>query len=234
MGGMGGMQQGFNAAPKAIKGSAEVVINNGRIYTSTKNDGGEGIESKTNMTINGGEIICKTYDDAINAASSLTVNGGYIYCYSTNNDAIDSNGSLYINGGVILASGSTNPEGSFDCDSNTFSITGGIMVGTGGSSSNPTSSQQYYSSVSSVSLTAERYLTVKNSNGETMFSYRCPSTMNSAKVLLSSPEFTSASYTLLYNVTSVDEPQESYLDGVFLVGGSANGGTSKSFTPSKR
>ena len=234
MGGMGGMQQGFNAAPKAIKGGAEVVINSGRIYTSTKNDGGEGVESKTNMTINGGEIICRTYDDAINAASSLTVNGGYVYCCSTNNDAIDSNGSLYINGGVILASGSTNPEGSFDCDSNTFSITGGIMVGTGGSSSNPTSSQQYYSSVSSVSLTAERYLTVKNSNGETMFSYRCPSTMSSAKVLLSSPEFTSASYTLLYNVTSVDEPQESFLDGVFLIGGNANGGTSKSFTPSKR
>ena len=232
--GGGGMQQGFNAAPKAIKGSTDVIINSGRIYTETKNDGGEGIESKTTLTINGGEIKCKTYDDAINAASGLTVSGGYLYCYSTNNDAIDSNGSLYIKGGVIVASGSTNPEGSFDCDNNTFSITGGILIGTGGSSSNPTSTQQYYASVSSVSLTADRYLTIKNNSGEIMFSYRCPSTMSNAKVLLSAPEFSSASHTLLYNVTSIDNPEESYLDGIFVVGGNANGGTSKTFTPSKK
>ena len=67
-----------------------------------------------------------------------------------------------------------------------------------------------------------------------MFSYRCPSTMSNAKVLLSAPEFSSASHTLLYNVTSIDNPEESYLDGIFVVGGNANGGTSKTFTPSKK
>ena len=102
----GGMNNGFNAAPKAIKGSSNVVINSGNIYVGTSYDGGEGIESKAVMTINGGSIECSTYDDGINAKSELVINGGYIYSHASNNDGIDSNGTITVNGGIALSSGS--------------------------------------------------------------------------------------------------------------------------------
>lgn len=123
-GGAGG-QSGFNAAPKAIKGNGNVVINSGNITVQTQTDGGEGIESKSNMTINGGTIKCLTYDDGINASTNLTVNGGLIYCYATNNDGVDSNGTFNFNGGITLSSGTTAPEEGFDCDNNSFVIKGG-------------------------------------------------------------------------------------------------------------
>ena len=234
-GGFGGMNNGFNAAPKAIKGAANVVINSGRIYAETVSDGGEGIESKAVMTINGGIIECNTYDDGINAKSELVINGGCIYSHATNNDGIDSNGTITVNGGVALSSGANSPEEGFDCDQNKFVINGGIMVGTGGATSNPTSASQPYASVTSVSVSQGKYLTVKNNSGDVLFSYKCPNTVNSATVLLTSPDFVaSSSHTLLYGVTAVSNADDSLFDGVFLVGGSVTGGTSKNFTPSKK
>lgn len=227
----GGMQEGFNAAPKAIKGAANVVVNSGTVYTGTKSDGGEGLESKATLTINGGHIECDTYDDGINASSALVFNGGYVYSHASNNDGIDSNGTITVNGGVVLASGTNAPEEGFDCDNNQFTVTGGILVGTGSANSSVTSSSQPYASVSSVTVSQGKYLTVKDSSGSVMFSYKCPNTVNSAAVLLSSPEFTTSSHTLMYGVTSVTGQSESHFGGVFTVGGIVTGGSSKSFTP---
>ena len=233
-GGMGGMNGGFNAAPKAIKGAANVYVNSGTVYAETKNDGGEGLESKATLTINGGIIECSTYDDGINAKSALVINGGYIYSHATNNDGIDSNGTITVNGGIALSSGSSAPEEGFDCDQNKFVINGGIMVGTGGATSNPTSASQPYSSVTSVSVTSGKYIAVKNNSGEVLFSYKCPNTVNSATILLSSPEFTKTSHTLMYGVTSVADATETIFGGVYSVGGTVTGGSSKSFTPATK
>lgn len=228
-GGMGG--GGFNAAPKAIKGAADVIINNGTIYVETKADGGEGIESKATMTINGGIIECSTYDDGINAATNITINGGHIYCHATNNDGIDSNGTIRINGGVAVSSGTSAPEEGFDCDSNSFIISGGILLGTGGATSSPTSASQCYAQISSVTLTKGKYLSVKDSSGAVLFSYLLPNSINNGTVLVSAPQFTNTSHTLMYGVTSVSEATETYFDGVFIMGGQLSGGSSKTFTP---
>ena len=233
-GGMGGMNSGFNAAPKAIKGASDVFVNSGTVYAETKNDGGEGLESKATLTINGGIIECSTYDDGINAKTALVINGGCIYSHATNNDGIDSNGTITINGGIALSSGSNSPEEGFDCDQNKFVINGGIMVGTGGATSNPTSASQPYSSVTSVSVTSGKYISVKNSSGTVLFSYKCPNTVSSATVLLSSPEFTKTSHTLMYGVTSVADASETIFGGVYSVGGTVTGGSSKSFTPATK
>lgn len=233
-GGWGCMQEGFNAAPKAIKSAADVVVNSGTVYAETACDGGEGLESKATLTINGGHIECDTYDDGINASSALVFNGGYVYSHASNNDGIDSNGTITVNGGVVLASGTNAPEEGFDCDNNQFTVTGGILVGTGSANSSVTSSSQPYASVSSVTVSQGKYLTVKDSSGSVMFSYKCPNTVNSAAVLLSSPELTTSSHTLMYGVTSVTGESESHFGGVFTVGGTVTGGSSKSFTPQTR
>ena len=228
------MNSGFNAAPKAIKGAANVYVNSGTIYAETKNDGGEGLESKATLTINGGIIECSTYDDGVNASSALVINGGCIYSHATNNDGIDSNGTITINGGIALSSGTSSPEEGFDCDQNKFVINGGVMVGTGGATSDPTSATQPYSSVTSVSVTSGKYIAVKNSEGTVLFSYKCPNTVSSATVLLTSPDFTKTSHTLMYGVTSVSDATETLFGGVYSVGGVLSGGSSKSFIPATK
>lgn len=231
-GGMGGgMQEGFNAAPKAIKGASNVVVNSGTLYAETANDGGEGLESKATLTINGGIIECNTYDDGINASSALVFNGGYVYSHASNNDGIDSNGTITVNGGVVLASGTNAPEEGFDCDNNQFVVNGGILVGSGSANSSVTSSSQPYALVSSVSVSQGKYLCVKDASGNVLFSYKCPNTVNGAAVLLSSPDFTTSSHTLVYGATSVSGTGAGFFNGVFTVGGTVTGGTSKSFTP---
>lgn len=232
-GGMGGgMNEGFNAAPKAIKGENNVVVNSGKIYVQTAADGGEGIESKASLIINGGYVECNTYDDGMNAVENITINGGYVYCHASNNDGIDSNGTLNINGGIVLSSGASQPEDGFDCDNNAFLITGGLIVGTGGSTGTPTYAEQYYSKLSSVSMSSGCYLTVKDAENNVLFSYKCPNTINGATVLLSSPDFKSSAYSLISGVTTVADETENLFDGVFLIGGTVAGGTSRSFTPS--
>jgi hypothetical protein len=74
-----------------------------------------------------------------------------------------------------------------------------------------------------------------DSSGTVLFSYRCPVGVNSATVLLSSPEFTSGSkYTLVYGATAVSNPTETAFDGVFTRGGTLTGGSTTSISPATR
>ncbi|MBN8456262.1 MAG: carbohydrate-binding domain-containing protein [Verrucomicrobia bacterium] len=130
------------STPKALVCFGAFVINGGKITANTTQNGAEGIESKTTLTINGGTIEVTTYDDGINAATKITVNGGSIYSYASNNDGMDSNGTFLLTGGTIVTSGASAPEEGFDCDQNNFAITtasgGPAMIGTGGATSTPT------------------------------------------------------------------------------------------------
>ena len=130
---------------KAFSVGGNLTFNNGVYTGTTSTDGGEGLESKANLVINGGTIEINSYDDGINATTSITINGGNIYSYASNNDGIDSNGTLKFTGGLVIASGAAAPEEGFDCDNNNFTIAptvaGGLtMMGTGGATSTPTAS----------------------------------------------------------------------------------------------
>lgn len=231
-GGMGG-NDNYLGDPKAIKILGEVVVNNGDITLSTVAAGGEGLESKTQITVNGGSIAASCYDDAINCAGQIVFNGGYVYVRSTGNDGIDSNGTGFLfNGGVVLSSGTSGAEEGFDCDNYPFSIQGGTLVGIGGATSTPTSAAQPYASVSGVSITAGKYLGVKTADGTLLFAMKCPNTLSNATVVLSHPQFAAATtYTLVYNATSVNVPDLTLFDGDYCEGGTTTDGSNKTFTP---
>lgn len=197
------------ANPKAIKSAGNLTVNNGDITVSTTRDGGEGLESKQTLTVNGGKIIANTYDDGLNAARAIVVNGGYIYSYASNNDGIDSNGTFTFTGGVTIASGAATPEEGFDCDSNTFKITGGVLIGIGGASSTPTASVCTQRSVLfQMAVTQNQAIRVQNSNGTEVLTFKSPRTLNQCTILVSAPGFTAGG---TYNVLS---------------GGTISGGTS--------
>ncbi|MCH5329079.1 MAG: carbohydrate-binding domain-containing protein [Coprobacter sp.] len=233
----GGWESNIEGSAKAIKVDGDITIDGGYIYAQTATDGGEGMESKASIVINGGYIECNTYDDGINAATKITVNDGFVYSHASGNDGIDCNGSqgFEFNGGVIMAAGINAPEEGFDCDNSSFKINGGILIGTGGNTSNPTSAIQPFATVSNVSLTKDRYLSVKKSDGTVLFSFKCPNTVSSGTVLLSSPDFVAGtSYSLVYGATAVSDTETSCFEGVYTTGGTLTGGSVKSFTPNKK
>ncbi|NCC98758.1 MAG: carbohydrate-binding domain-containing protein [Bacteroidia bacterium] len=193
---------------KGIKAMGQIIINDGKILVNTTASESEGIESKGNMTINGGTIEVCAYDDCINvglSTSSLTINGGYIYCKSTTNDGIDSNGTLTIAGGVVVSIGAKAPEEGFDCDQNTFAITGGTFIGMGGGTSNPSQGACTQYSVS-FNGTQSTNLNLSLADGTQILNASIPSLGYSPLILCSSPNMVSGSC-------------------IIKIGGSISGGT---------
>jgi hypothetical protein len=227
--------------PKAFKAEGNLTVNGGIFRATTKNDGGEGLESKAGLTIHGGLIDITAYDDCINAATNITINGGMIYCYSMGNDGIDSNGKLQINGGTIVSSGTTAPEEGFDCDVNTFSINGGIMVGTGGGSSTPTSASCTQRSVLyTTNATAGTIIQIKSASGNNLV-YKIPRTYSGGGggpgggsggmlLLLSNPGVAAGTtYTIVSGATVTGGTE---FHGLYT-GATVSGGTTvKTFTAS--
>ena len=184
--------------PKTIRVEGDITIDNGTFTISTTSDGGEGIESKSSIYVNGGTIECSTYDDCLNASTSITINDGYIYAYSSGNDGIDSNGDLYINGGTIVASGTSSPEEGIDSDEGTFGITGGVIFGIGGAATAPSTSvtTQYTAVWSSASASNGTVYTVCKSDGTYIMSFTIPRAYGTASILFSSPDLAKGSYTI--------------------------------------
>ncbi len=174
-----------------------IVINGGTIYITTTGEGGEGIESKSTLTINGGDIYIKAVDDAINAGKALYINGGNVVAYSTTNDGIDSNGTLTVTGGKVFAIGARSPEAGFDCDNNTFRITGGLLVGVGGSTSTPTADASTQASVILDGGNAETIYSVLDSDNGEVVTFTSPTSFTT--LLLSSSKFNSENaYRLVF------------------------------------
>lgn len=179
----------------------------------------EGIEGKQAVFISGGIINLNCTDDCINAsrddsgyAGQIVISGGNIYAYSSSNDAIDSNGTLTISGGVIVALTAKTPECAFDCDENTFAITGGLLVGVGTSNySKPTSSACEQSTV----VLSGNYFgaggttfAIEDSDGSAVFAFAIPSIFGTSAsssyiMVLSSPEIeTGTTYKAVSGVTA--------------------------------
>ena len=167
------------ANPKAIKSDANVTVHSGTITINCtqSTEGGEGLESKNIMTINGGELyIYSKMDDAVNAKKSIVINGGRVFASSDGNDGTDSNGTFTINGGLYVSRGARAPEGGIDCDQNKFTINGGTLIGIGGSTSNPNGGTQH---ALVYSATVETDICLKDANGNIILCYKVPSLGNS-------------------------------------------------------
>ncbi len=95
----------------------------------------EGIESKSIMNIDGGNIrILNASDDGLNTGGmdnpdhTMNLNGGTIYINAAA-DGTDSNGDTNFNGGIVIVSGpTTGANGSLDGDG-TMYLNGGTVLG---------------------------------------------------------------------------------------------------------
>lgn len=195
----------LDSSPKGIKADGEIIIDGGwlNIQTKGRSDGSEGLESKSRITINDGEVHINAYDDAINVGgdnpAGIEINGGKIFSFAENNDGIDSNGKLWINGGLVIASGSGAPEEGFDCDrSQNFIVTGGTLIGTGGAAiSTSGSSTQRSVTYNGVNGDKGELFVITDSDGKPILRYKMPRTIRNMAVFFSSPDIRSGeTYTV--------------------------------------
>ncbi len=229
-GGRPGGASSSGGSPKVIRGEGAVTIENGAFTLASSAEGGEGIESKTVLTVNGGTFDIQTYDDGLQAKQKLVINGGNIFINASNNDGIDSNGTLTVAGGLIVSCGDKQPEEGFDCDQNTFTITGGTLVGVGGATSNPTASVTtqcavVYSAGSSQNTT---YTVCNTSTGEHIFSFVCPRTYSQMTMLFSTPKLQKSMGYTIY-VGGVVTGGETF-HGLTVGSDFSNGTSKKTFT----
>ena len=209
------------SSPKGIKVDGNITVGGGKIWVRTSGYNGEGIETKKELQITGGEVASYAYDDAINSKGNMTISGGYVFAQGQHNDGIDANGNCYIKGGTVYAICSGSPEVAIDANTEggyKLYLTGGTVVAVGGLESGSQLTQSCYQS-SSWSANTWYALTADNST----FSFKTPSSGGSGLVV------SSASQPSLQSGVSVSSGI-SYFGGVGITGGTVSGGSAISLS----
>lgn len=159
------LKSDYKSSPKGIKVDGDIVVNDGNIFIYTKGNGGEGMESKKTITINGGDIEIRAYEDGTNSTSTTTINGGSLTVTTATGDAIDSNSDIRIYGGLIRVIGAGGAECGLDAgDGAQVWINGGTILAGGGRCSAPTNSTNSHQAyvILTMSLTAGKEVSISN------------------------------------------------------------------------
>ena len=223
----------YKSSPKGIKTDGAITISDKAVISvTTTGAGGEGIESKTNINITGGQVTVYALDDAINSsyndatkgtsgAGDLTISGGYVYARSSGNDGIDANGNCYIQGGLVYAIGTTSPEVAIDANSEEkkkLYVTGGTIVAIGGLESGSQLTQSCYST-NSWSKNTWYAMTV----GSETFAFQTPSSGGSTLVVSGASQPTLKSGVTVSSGTKI-------FDGAGYTDATVSGGSSVSLS----
>lgn len=203
----------YDTSPKGIKSDTDILVNSGEIYIEALGikEGSEGMEAKQTYEQKGGKVWIYALDDGLNTGYSsdglrdkqqlgfdisnlkanagvIKISGGELLTASRDNDGMDSNGTISISGGVVQTYGAGAPETGFDCDQNTFSITGGTLFGMGGASpSTPTESQCAQPVlITNTSINCGTTYTLKDASKNTLWSVKIPRTYANGVALISS------------------------------------------------
>ena len=187
-GGGGGGRHFYEGTAKAVKVGDTLTVNSGVIKIYTQSGGAEGLEGKSGVIINGGDVFIKAQDDAINSNGKIIFNGGKTVAWSRGNDAVDSNyrgeGAITITGGEVYAISQLGPpDEGFDCDFSPMIMTGGTAFSMGGSmgfnvtSPKKTDSCPPYLVMQAMNLQEGKTLQVLDEDGSSVFSYRIPFSM---------------------------------------------------------
>ena len=151
----------------------------------------------------------------------LTINGGYIYVNAAG-DGLDSNGSIKITSGTTIVNGPTdNGNTALDYERECI-VTGGFIVASGSSGMvegiSSSSTQGFINVNLSNNINAGDIITIKDSNGNEVFTYSA--SKNYSNLIVSDGSIKSGeTYTIYTGVTTNSNNK----DGVYEVGGFVSG-----------
>ena len=211
---------GDTSSPKGIKADGDLTVTGGKTWVRTSGNNGEGIETKSILTITGGEVASYAYDDAINSKGDMTISGGYVYAQGQHNDGLDANGNCYIKGGLVYAICSGTPEVAIDANTEggkKLYVTGGNIIAIGGLESGASLTQSCYQT--SWSSNTWYAMTI----GSETFAFQTPSSGGSGLVV------SGASQPTLQSGISTNGGT-SYFGGLGIAGGTISGGSSVSLS----
>ncbi|MBR4146740.1 MAG: carbohydrate-binding domain-containing protein [Bacteroidales bacterium] len=250
--GPGGGGSSTKSSAKGIKVGGLATLYGGTTTVTTTSNGAEGLESKTQIDIEGGQHYFKCYDDCINSKGKILFNGGVTVCFSNGNDAVDSNagtaGAITIGNGVAFAYTTRgNPEEGFDCDNNNYiRITGtGIGIsaggsqgggwpgggGSGGTITNPAQGYKFYTN--SYTFQTGKYYTLSNTSGSggtnmVTFSFEANCTSNLA-LITATGMVSGNTYFVKYGDQAPTNPTTTF-HGLYLGGNSSASTQAFNFT----
>ena len=205
----------FYKASGAVSSDIDLYfVGEGFLSITSKNK--EGVETKGNLTFDGGTGDYEIYaqDDCLNtttaSAGNTTVRNDMVINVASliakvsedadEGDAIDSNGKLTINGGKIFAyAHPTSPDAGLDSNNGTY-INGGTVIATGNMADGASSESKqkvFYASLNS-QVKAGSTVSIKDSSENTIYEFVTDRTIS----------------TILYSDASLsDETYSIYVDG---------------------
>ena len=199
-----------------------LLVTGGIINVTATGNGAEGIESKSYITISGGQVASVSKDDAMNSGNDFTISGGTVLGYATGNDGLDANGNFTITGGTVYAIGASSPEVAIDANSEAskkLTLSGGNLVAIGGLERGSTLSQTCKSTSSWSSSTWYGLY----SNGTLVFAFKTPSASLNSQMVVST-----AGTTMLAKLTVTGG--DTYLQGYANTDGTYTQGSSLSLS----
>lgn len=206
---------------KGINCESHIKINGGRTIVLASGRDSEGIQADSTLIIAGGEVVCHTYDDAINSKGDLTISGGYVYAHGQQNDGIDANGNCYIKGGTVYAICPGAPEVAIDANTEggyKLYVTGGSIMAIGGLENGSSLSQSCYQASSWI---ADSWYAL--SDGSNTFAFHTPSSGGASLVVSSVSEPSLQSGVSVSGGTA-------YFSGIGVENGSVSGGSAVSLS----
>ncbi len=207
----------FYKASGAVSSDIDLYFN-GEGFLSITSKNKEGVETKGNLTFDGGTGDYEIYaqDDCLNTTTAsvsgstvrndLTINVASLLAKVSEDgdegDAIDSNGKLTINGGKIIAiAHPTSPDAGLDSGDGTY-INGGTVFATGNMTdeiSNDSKQTFLYASLNS-QISADATIVIKDESGNSVYEYK---TDRAVKNILYSSANMSGSYKIYADGTEV-------------------------------
>lgn len=222
----------FYKASGAVSSDIDLYFE-GEGYLKITSKNKEGVETKGNLTFDGGTGDYEIYaqDDCLNTTTAsksgttvrndMTINVASLIAKvaedADEGDAIDSNGKLTINGGKIFAyAHPTSPDAGLDSAGGTY-INGGTIIATGNmvDEISSESKQKFFYASLNTQVSAGATVAIKDNSGNTIYEFVADRTFKT--ILYSSADLGSGAYKVY-----VDGTEVSYSDATSMGGFNGN------------
>lgn len=223
------VREGLDSNPRGISADAGITMSGRTLWVSALGGtfGCDGLDTKNSVTINGGDVRLRCYDDCMKADGDITVNGGTLCSYSDGNDGLDAEGRVVVNGGLVVTCGAaaTASGGKGEgVDAADFVVSGGTIVAVGGGKSMPSASSTQNSVLYATDAATDSrdVYGIRNEAGESLMAFQLPCAFQSMHLMFSSAGLKTGEAYRLYRGWRTEPEGDTGVFGYFVTVPSSN------------